>query len=102
MSRLLALHANPKGKATLDVLWDGATAMVKDTDAPGNINQALIELGATVCKPRDPLCKSCPLSRHCNAFSETQVSVVTVSFFVGVLIHCEGRCCRLWRHRGAM
>ena len=73
MSRLLSLHANPKGKATLDILWDGATAMVEGTDAPGNINQALIELGATICKPRDPLCGLCPLQSHCNAYLEAKV-----------------------------
>ncbi|EJD02473.1 DNA glycosylase [Fomitiporia mediterranea MF3/22] len=72
LSRVLALHANPKSKATLDVLWDGAAAMVKDTEEPGNINQALIELGSTVCKPRDPDCAACPLRDYCNAYRESK------------------------------
>ncbi|MHA2620113.1 MAG: A/G-specific adenine glycosylase [bacterium JZ-2024 1] len=36
----------------------------------GTLNQALMELGATVCKPRAPLCASCPVSRWCKAFAE--------------------------------
>ncbi|KAL5511095.1 hypothetical protein ACEPAH_4310 [Sanghuangporus vaninii] len=72
LSRVLALHANPKNKATLDVLWDAATAMVKESDEPGNINQALIELGATVCKPRDPDCSGCPIKDYCAAYRESR------------------------------
>ncbi len=33
----------------------------------GRWNQALMELGATVCLPRDPLCGECPLKTQCNA-----------------------------------
>ena len=34
---------------------------------PGLHNQALMELGALVCRPRDPLCQSCPVRRFCAA-----------------------------------
>jgi A/G-specific adenine glycosylase len=34
---------------------------------PGDWTQALMELGATVCLPRDPLCARCPAARHCVA-----------------------------------
>lgn len=37
---------------------------------PGDFNQALMELGATVCSPRRPLCASCPVKRLC-ASAET-------------------------------
>ena len=36
-----------------------------DHDAPGNHNQAVMELGALVCKPRNPSCMLCPISSHC-------------------------------------
>lgn len=89
MSRFLALHAPPKAKATLDVLWAAAAAMVEpkgsvaitskkndtserssleSTQYPGDINQALIELGSTVCKVRDPSCKTCPFRTWCRAY----------------------------------
>ncbi len=38
-----------------------------DRKNPGRSNQALMELGATICLPREPLCKSCPVSAHCQA-----------------------------------
>ncbi|KAL7284048.1 LOW QUALITY PROTEIN: hypothetical protein ACG7TL_001325 [Trametes sanguinea] len=50
LSRLLALHAPPKAKQTLDALWAGASAFVEGAERPGDVNQALIELGSTVCK----------------------------------------------------
>ena len=68
LSRVLALHAPPKAKQSLDVLWAGATAMVEGADRPGDVNQALIELGSTVCKVRDPGCGSCPLQTWCGAY----------------------------------
>ncbi|EIW80749.1 DNA glycosylase [Coniophora puteana RWD-64-598 SS2] len=72
MSRLLALHSPPKSKQTLDVLWAGAEAMVKRAEHPGDINQALIELGSTVCKPRDPACSKCPLNKWCQGYRLTK------------------------------
>lgn len=35
---------------------------------PGIYNQAIMDLGATVCKPRSPLCCQCLLAAHCEAF----------------------------------
>ncbi|KAI0688384.1 DNA glycosylase [Cytidiella melzeri] len=72
LGRVLAIHANPKAKATLDVLWAGAESMVRTSTRAGDINQALIELGATVCRPRDPDCDSCPLRAWCGAYQHCQ------------------------------
>ena len=41
-----------------------------DPRAPGTFNQALMELGATVCLPRNPLCLVCPLAAGCRARQE--------------------------------
>ena len=38
-----------------------------DQRRPGVFNQALMELGATVCLPRNPSCLICPLAAHCQA-----------------------------------
>jgi len=38
-----------------------------DRKDPGRWNQAMMELGATVCLPREPLCDQCPLARNCEA-----------------------------------
>ncbi len=46
-----------------------ATAsLLLDPKAPGAFNQAMMELGATVCLPRVPLCNSCPLQASCSAY----------------------------------
>ena len=40
-----------------------------DPRQPGDFNQALMELGATVCTPRAPRCDACPLRRNCQALA---------------------------------
>jgi A/G-specific adenine glycosylase len=50
-----------------DELWALAGRIVQG-DAPGDLNQALMELGATVCTPRNPACGACPARPHCAAF----------------------------------
>ncbi|TCD67796.1 hypothetical protein EIP91_011924 [Steccherinum ochraceum] len=74
LSRFLALHTPPKAKQALDVLWEGAAAMVEGADRPGDTNQALIELGATICKVHDPQCASCPLQPWCTAHARQQAA----------------------------
>ena len=38
-----------------------------DRKNPGRHNQAMMELGATVCLPRDPKCGECPVEKYCMA-----------------------------------
>jgi A/G-specific adenine glycosylase len=40
---------------------------------PGDWNQALMELGARMCRPRAPLCGECPLKAYCGAFAQDRV-----------------------------
>jgi A/G-specific adenine glycosylase len=44
--------------------------MLLDRSHPGDFNQALMELGATVCLPRQPRCGMCPVAAHCLAKAE--------------------------------
>jgi A/G-specific adenine glycosylase len=44
-------------------------ARLLDRRRPGDFNQALMELGATVCLPRAPRCRTCPVIGYCRAFS---------------------------------
>ncbi|HEV8594234.1 MAG TPA: A/G-specific adenine glycosylase [Thermoplasmata archaeon] len=48
-------------------IQDLAAELVPE-DAPGEWNQALMELGATVCVPTSPRCPICPISSECAAF----------------------------------
>lgn len=45
-----------------------------DRKFPGKFNQAIMDFGATVCKPVGPLCNQCPLSGKCLALFEDQVA----------------------------
>jgi A/G-specific adenine glycosylase len=72
LSRLFALGGDP-GRAPLKGrLWETAAELVSPT-RPGDFNQALMELGATVCTPRAPTCEKCPLSRDCLAHARGTV-----------------------------
>lgn len=61
------LTADPSEKPVLHrAAWEWATANL-DADAPGDWNQALMELGATICRPREAKCAVCPLAPDCQA-----------------------------------
>ncbi len=49
---------------------DGLAGQLVDPKRPGDYNQALMELGATVCLPRNPRCPACPLIRNCKTQGE--------------------------------
>ncbi len=65
MSRLLASSELVAKKQTQKTLAREAARWL-DGSRPGDSNQALMELGATVCTPR-PRCEACPLAQHCRA-----------------------------------
>ena len=44
--------------------WDRAQEMLSKS-RPGDFNQAMMELGATVCRPREPRCEACPVGALC-------------------------------------
>jgi A/G-specific adenine glycosylase len=49
-----------------------------DRENPGDFNQAMMELGALVCKPRQPNCQQCPVSQECFAFRHQKTGVLPV------------------------
>jgi A/G-specific adenine glycosylase len=71
--RVLARLLNDAGEIsstqTKRRLRDEAQRLL-DPNAPGAFNQAMMELGATVCLPRAPKCGECPLARYCQAHQE--------------------------------
>ncbi len=54
-----------------------AKALLDQSDSAG-YNQAIMDLGATICKPALPLCGSCPLQRHCIAFKQGLIADLPV------------------------
>jgi A/G-specific adenine glycosylase len=70
VKRVLArLIASPRPPARqLKVLWQ-LSELLLDPQRPRAFNQALMDLGATVCTPRNPSCGACPLQGHCAAYA---------------------------------
>jgi A/G-specific adenine glycosylase len=66
LARVCAIDGPVDQPATRRQLWALAEQLVP-TDAPGDFNQAMMELGAMVCTPKQPLCLTCPLRDLCEA-----------------------------------
>jgi A/G-specific adenine glycosylase len=66
LARLYGIREDPKRPAVAARLWELAGALARGP-SPGDLNQALMELGALVCTPRAPGCPACPLRRRCEA-----------------------------------
>ena len=72
LSRLLELDGVPGEKSREAALWAAAEVLVGGS-RPGDWNQALMELGATVCVPQNPLCLVCPVRGACRALAAGRV-----------------------------
>jgi A/G-specific adenine glycosylase len=66
VTRLFALEGNPRTASGKRHIWQLAQAFA-DGPRPGDLNQSLMELGATVCGPVGPKCLVCPVRAQCMA-----------------------------------
>jgi A/G-specific adenine glycosylase len=66
LARLFCLAENGKTSKSAQALLQVAGELLPKKHA-GDFNQALMELGATVCLPRNPLCPTCPILLMCKA-----------------------------------
>jgi A/G-specific adenine glycosylase len=67
LTRLYDIADDIAEATTRNSLWTMAEGLVPPS-RPGDYNQAIMELGRTICKPRQPICSTCPLTAHCLAF----------------------------------
>ncbi len=79
LCRLFAIQRDPKDAKVREELWQLAESLlpppvshaVRETGegvgVAGLHNEALMELGATICTPRQPRCDVCPITAHCEA-----------------------------------
>ncbi len=61
------IATDPRQKETVDLLWMRAAEILPQAKHMSDFNSALMELGATVCTPRNPQCLTCPVREHCEA-----------------------------------
>jgi A/G-specific adenine glycosylase len=67
LSRLADRRASASDRAGTEWCWNAATELVAAARDPGLMNEALMELGATVCTPMNPRCGECPMRSRCAA-----------------------------------
>ncbi len=72
LSRLTADPTPIDTAAGQHAMWDLATRLL-DREDPSAHNQAMMELGALVCTPKNPTCGRCPWTAHCRAYATGQV-----------------------------
>ncbi|HYX42995.1 MAG TPA: A/G-specific adenine glycosylase, partial [Pyrinomonadaceae bacterium] len=77
LARLCAIDADLRQAATRHRLQQLADALVPAGRAAA-FNEALMELGALVCRPQKALCNVCPIRRFCRAFQEDRVGDLPV------------------------
>ncbi len=109
LARRAALAGAPERAATRRAIAAAAEALL-DPQRPGDSNQALMELGATLCTPRAPRCAQCPLAEGCQAWQRgaperyparrTRTPGVALAQ-TAALVEAEGRWLFLRRAEGA-
>ncbi len=53
-----------------------------DPQRPGDFNQSIMELGATVCTPKNPKCSECPVAKFCKAKYSSKKRAVDIEDLV--------------------
>ena len=112
VARVLARLGAVRGDLRRSALWRKLEDAAQDllaTEKPGDWNQAMMELGATVCTPKSPLCQDCPLATWCQARklgltnqipeSRKKRAVVQVALAAAILLDPQERTL-LVRHSG--
>ncbi|MEM9701580.1 MAG: A/G-specific adenine glycosylase [Planctomycetota bacterium] len=74
-ARLLAFTGDPRSSAGQTALWEFAERILPDESddparGPGAVNQAVMELGGTLCTVKEPRCGACPVRPWCGAFQQ--------------------------------
>ncbi|XP_028667085.2 adenine DNA glycosylase isoform X1 [Erpetoichthys calabaricus] len=78
LCRSRTIGADCTSPVVMEALWRLSNSLV-DPSRPGDFNQALMELGATVCTPKAPRCSVCPVRMHCRSFEKVEHQMKTAS-----------------------
>lgn len=69
VSRLFCIE-DDIAKASSRKVFDEAMRKIISQEHPGDFNQAMMDLGSSICTPTSPECGSCPLQKYCQAYQE--------------------------------
>ncbi len=99
LARLFGYRGDPRAGAGKEWVW-GAAEAVLPAKRCGDFNQSLMELGALVCSPTAPDCKTCPLAANCEAKRlglqdqippKKATPAITLVNEVGVVVRADGK-----------
>jgi A/G-specific adenine glycosylase len=100
LARLFAMRGNLREPARWQKLQRSADELL-ERKAPGDWNQAMMELGATVCTPGAPQCLLCPVAKYCAARKQgiqeeipekrKKRAPVSVTLAAGVFVNPQGQ-----------
>lgn len=73
LSRLYLIETPINAREAKAIFQEKAQELLDKTQ-PGNFNEAMMEFGATICVPKNPLCHICPVQSYCDAFALGKVN----------------------------
>lgn len=97
LARLVALPKPPA--RALNQLWV-LSEQILDPQSPRDFNQALMDLGATLCTRRQPDCPQCPWQRHCRAYNLNVQSEIPMTETKAPLPHKHIGVAVIWNDQG--
>lgn len=100
-SRLIDLVEDVTLPTTKDQLWRLAEAWL-DQERSGDYNQALMELGRVICKPKNPLCTACPVKEHCKALANGTQSQRPIKKRKAATPHYDVAAGLIWNRTGQL
>lgn len=77
LTRFFYIHQDSGKPETLHQLWDQAEKILP-LQNPGRFNEALMEVGALLCTPKNPHCPRCPLKKECRGFSSGRPGLLPI------------------------
>ncbi|MDX2096608.1 MAG: A/G-specific adenine glycosylase [Leptolyngbyaceae cyanobacterium bins.59] len=97
LARLIALSVPPT--RSLPLLWQVSEAIL-DPAQPRDFNQALMDLGATLCTPQKPACLLCPWNPFCQAYSQNLQTQIPMTEARSPIPHKSIGVAVIWNDQG--
>lgn len=95
-ARYFAIDRNLNNPAEKEKLWSLAESLIPSGEA-GDYNQALMELGATICTPQQPHCGLCPIRKGCQALRKNLQHTLPLKKKVKKIPHFDIGAGVIWR-----
>jgi len=99
LARVFGIDNNIADAKSFKHFFNLSAQLINKND-PGTYNQAVMELGATICSPQKPLCNACPVEESCFARANKKQNALPVKikksrnrnrYFTYLVIECNGK-----------